>query len=80
MSTHNIYHDQYKKKITRNIPKYNNVCSYDNFCQGLNNEFEIAQVNEPSVFEPLKFYCIIQTRKNCRRSYEDKVPTPYTRV
>ena len=25
---------------------------------GLKNEFEIAVVNEPSVFEPLKFYCI----------------------
>ena len=24
---------------------------------GLENEFEIAVVNEPSVFEPLKFYC-----------------------
>ena len=25
--------------------------------KGLNNEFETAKVNEPSVFEPLKFYC-----------------------
>ena len=25
---------------------------------GLKNEFETAVVNEPSVFEPLKFYCI----------------------
>ena len=24
---------------------------------GLKNEFEAAVVNEPSVFEPLKFYC-----------------------
>ena len=24
---------------------------------GLKNEFETAVVNEPSVFEPLKFYC-----------------------
>ena len=28
------------------------------FSKGLNNEFETAMVNEPSVFEPLKFYCI----------------------
>ena len=29
------------------------------FCsKGLENEFETAVVNEPSVFEPLKFYCI----------------------
>ena len=27
------------------------------FSQGLKNEFETAVVNEPSVFEPLKFYC-----------------------
>ena len=29
------------------------------FCsKGLKNEFETAVVNEPLVFEPLKFYCI----------------------
>ena len=28
------------------------------FSKGLKNEFEIAVVNKPSVFEPLKFYCI----------------------
>ena len=28
------------------------------FCKGLKNEFEIPVVTEPSVFEPLKFYCI----------------------
>ena len=28
------------------------------FCQGLKNEFEIDMVNESSVFEPQKFYCI----------------------
>ena len=28
------------------------------FCQGLKNEFETAVVNESSVFEPLKSYCI----------------------
>ena len=27
------------------------------FSEGLKNEFKIAVVNEPSVFEPLKFYC-----------------------
>ena len=27
------------------------------FSKGLKNEFETAMVNEPSVFEPLKFYC-----------------------
>ena len=28
------------------------------FSKGLKNEFEIAVLNEPSVFEPLKFCCI----------------------
>ena len=27
------------------------------FSQGLQHEFETAMVNEPSVFEQLKFYC-----------------------
>ena len=47
-----------KKKITLNYHKYNNVCSYGSFPKGLKNEFEIAMVKEPSVFESLKFYCI----------------------
>ena len=29
------------------------------FSLGLKNEFETAVVNEPSVFEPLEFYCIL---------------------
>ena len=28
------------------------------FFKGLKNKFETAVVNEPSVFEPLKFYCV----------------------
>ena len=32
------------------------------FSKGLKNEFETAVVNEPSVFEPLKFYCINATK------------------
>ena len=27
------------------------------FFKGLKNEFETSIINEPSVFEPLKFYC-----------------------
>ena len=59
MSTHNIY-TQYtilniKKKITLYYPKF----AAKGFCsKGLKNEFEAAVVHEPSVFEPLKFYCI----------------------
>ena len=29
--------------------------------KGLKNEFETTVVNEPSVFEPLKFYCIFNS-------------------
>ena len=44
-----------KKKITLNYAKSATI----GFCsKGLKNEFETAVVNEPSVFEPLKFYCI----------------------
>ena len=44
-----------KKKITLNYPK----SAAMGFCsKGLKNEFETTVVNKPSVFEPLKFYCI----------------------
>ena len=43
-----------KKKITLNYLKSAAIA----FCsKGLKKEFETAVVNEPSVFEPLKFYC-----------------------
>ena len=42
------------KKNTLNYPK----SAAMGFCsKGLKNEFEAAVVNEPSVFEPSKFYC-----------------------
>ena len=39
-----------------NHPKLSQICNYGTFSKGLKNEFETAVVNEPSVFEPLKFY------------------------
>ena len=51
------------KKIALNYSKYNTVCSYWNFSKGLKNEFEIAVVNEASVFQPMKFYCILISTK-----------------
>ena len=39
-----------------NHPKLSQICSYGIFSKGLKNEFETAVVNEPSVFEPLKFW------------------------
>ena len=54
MSTHNIPFSIYKKKITLNYLK----SAVMGFCtKGHKNEFETAVVNEPSVYEPLKFYC-----------------------
>ena len=38
--------------------KLSQICSYGIFSKGLKNEFETVVVNEPSVFEPLKFYCM----------------------
>ena len=52
-----------EKKITLNYPKYNNVCSYGIFSYGLRNEFEKAMVKEPLVFQPLKFYCILRSKR-----------------
>ena len=43
------------KKNTLNYPK---SAANGFFSKGLRNEFETAVVNEPSVFEPLKFNCI----------------------
>ena len=37
------------------------ICSQGIFSLGLKNEFKTAVVNEPSVFEPLTFYCICHT-------------------
>ena len=52
-----------KKKIT---PDYTQSAA------GLKNKFETAVVNEPSVFEPLKFYCILLHAK--LKAYQDKKP------
>ena len=46
---------QYKKE---NHPKLSQICNCGICFKGPKNEFEPAVVNEPSVFEPLKFYCI----------------------
>ena len=62
MSTHNICHLSIEeRKITLNYHK----SAWDEFfSEGLKNEFETAVVDEPSVFEPLKFYCILHTVKH----------------
>ena len=40
-------------------PELSQNCTSGIFSKGLQNEFETAVVNEPSVFEPLKFCCIV---------------------
>ena len=47
---------QYKKE---NHPKLSQICNYWICPKGLKNELETTVVNETSVFEPLKFYCIL---------------------
>ena len=55
-TTHRGDSNEYNKK---KHPKLSRICSYmyGIFSKGLKNEFEAAVLNEPSVFEPLKFYC-----------------------
>ena len=55
--------------FTKNHPKLPEVCSYEIFSKGLKNEFETAVVSEPSVFEPLKFYCIL-IQETCGNFYK----------
>ena len=55
MSTHKISFPNIKKI---NHPKLTQMCSYGICFKGPKHEFERAMVNEPSVYEPLKFYCI----------------------
>ena len=50
-----IYHFQYKNENHPNYPK----SAVMGFFLGPKNQFETAVVNEPSVFKPLKFYCML---------------------
>ena len=55
MSTQNIPFFEYEKEKQ---PKLSQICNYGIFSKGLKKKFETAVVIEPSVFQPLKFYCI----------------------
>ena len=37
---------------------YSKSAAIEFFTKGLKNDFETAVVSEPTVFKPLKFYCI----------------------
>ena len=61
---------QYTQYTVVNIKKENHTILSRSaamifFSRGLKNEFETAVVNEPSVFEPLKFYSIYQKPQAC---------------
>ena len=47
----------------KNILNYPESAATSFFSRGLKNEFETAVVNEPSVFGPLKFYCLLNVIK-----------------
>ena len=66
MSTHNIlFHDKYeKKKKSKNIPKYLFSLAVGRISYWLKNEFEFATVNESSVFESFRFYCMYTQQNN----------------
>ena len=42
-----------------------------NFSKGLKKEFEKAVLDMPSVFEPLKVYCILLNWKQCGHFFSD---------
>ena len=72
-SPHRGDSNEYTKHTFFNVnkeihPKFSLVCSYKNFSKELKNEFETAVVNEPSGFEPLKFYCIYDRESFCARA------------
>ena len=56
MNTHSIPLSILKRKLPEIIPNTIMSAATGYAGCGLKNELEIAVVNEPSVFEPLKFY------------------------
>ena len=63
-SPHRGDSNEYTQYTIFTMKKKNNLNYPKSPAMGLKNEFETAVVNEPSLFEPLKFYCIMsQNRK-----------------
>ena len=46
-------------EIKRKSPKFSEVCNYGILSKGLKNDFETTVVNGLSLFQPLKFNCIV---------------------
>ena len=59
MRINNIPFFNINKRKSSNLSE---ICNYGICSKGPKNEFETTVVNEPSVFEPLKFYCILKFR------------------
>ena len=56
---------QYTIFNVKNHPRLSKICSYGFFSKKLKNAFKTAMINEPSVLEPLKVYCIRAHVKFC---------------
>ena len=62
-SPHRGYSNEYTQYTIFNIQKkfslkYPKSAAIGFFSKGHKDEFETAMVNQPSVFKPLKFYCV----------------------
>ena len=68
-----MYHSQYEKTN----PNYPKSVAMGFFSEGLENEFETAVVNEPSVFDPLKFYYILMFGTNVRNDCSHGCHDPF---
>ena len=58
-------------------PKLSQICSYGIFTKGLKNEFETTMANESSVFEPLRFYCILYVRYEINKKFLEEMVMPF---
>ena len=67
MRTNNIPFSKLNKTSPKIIPNLQ-LISYGIFSKGLKNEFETAVINEPLVFEPLKFYVFLSQTLDLKRT------------
>ena len=65
-------YDIKKKKITLNYPK-SAVMGFFPRDPRIQNEFETAVVNKPSVFEPLKIYCTCNSNEQSQYTFYGEI-------
>ena len=63
--------------MIRNIPQIFIFMTYRNNFIGTQNEFESAMVNEPSMFEPLRFDCVYKTLYNSKIIYSQIIAAQF---